>query len=159
MPSDPVSKLLAAYYSLKESLVEADSSAADNAAVYLGGLADSTEALALVNDSTKEKIAENLLDSISITTAQLVKASDLTGRRRSFSQLGSYMLALLQQTDYSASTVYIQECPMAFNDTETASWLSNAAEIVNPYLGKKHPKYSAGMLHCGELKDSIPSKP
>jgi hypothetical protein len=44
---------------------------------------------------------------------------------------------------------------MAFNDNETAFWLSNSREVVNPYLGKKHPKYASGMLHCGEVKDSI----
>jgi hypothetical protein len=52
----------------------------------------------------------------------------------------------------------LQECPMAFNDTETANWISNSSEIINPYLGNNHPKYKAGMLHCGELKDSITSK-
>jgi hypothetical protein len=44
---------------------------------------------------------------------------------------------------------------MAFNDNEAAYWLSNSREVVNPYLGKKHPKYSSGMLHCGEVKDSL----
>jgi hypothetical protein len=44
---------------------------------------------------------------------------------------------------------------MAFNDNETAFWLSDNREVVNPYLGKKHPKYASGMLHCGEVKDSL----
>lgn len=159
LPTDPSSQLLAAYYTLKQSLIDADSAGADNAAIRLSGLADSTDARTLVSDSAQGKQAESLLDSLSIASSQLVKSSDLTGKRRNFSQIGGFMLTLLKQTGYAASTVYIQECPMAFNDTETASWLSDASEIVNPYLGKKHPKYSAGMLHCGELKDSIPSKP
>ena len=44
---------------------------------------------------------------------------------------------------------------MAFDDTVPANWISNSSEIMNPYLGKKHPKYQAGMLNCGEIKDSI----
>ena len=47
---------------------------------------------------------------------------------------------------------------MAFGDDQAANWISNSTEIVNPYLGKRHPKYKAGMLHCGELKDSITAK-
>jgi hypothetical protein len=100
-----------------------------------------------------------MLDSIANVAAVIPTSSDLTARRRAFSKLGEHMLAMLNQTGYRASTVYVQQCPMAFNDTETASWLSDASEIVNPYLGKKHPKYSSGMLHCGELLDSIVIKP
>jgi hypothetical protein len=44
---------------------------------------------------------------------------------------------------------------MAFNDTETAQWLSKTEDIRNPYLGLHHPKYKSGMLECGEVKDSI----
>jgi hypothetical protein len=44
---------------------------------------------------------------------------------------------------------------MAFNDEEEANWLSNSSKVVNPYLGKHHPKYKAGMLHCGDVVDSV----
>jgi len=159
LPADPVSQLLGAYYQLKSTLVEADSVAADSAAGVLAGLADGMEVKSLVSDSTREVLASNLLDSISNASSGFANSADLASRRRVFSQLGAYMLALLKHTGYKASTVYVQECPMAFNDTETASWLSDASEIINPYLGKKHPKYSSGMLHCGDLKDSIPAKP
>ena len=159
LPGDPASQLLGAYYQLKSTLVEADSLAADSAALALAGLAKGIDVKALVADSSKAGMAASLIDSIVTASSGLATSSDLTARRRVFSQLGGYMLSLLNQTGYGASTVYVQECPMAFNDTETASWLSDASEIVNPYLGKKHPKYSAGMLHCGEVKDSIPAKP
>lgn len=62
---------------------------------------------------------------------------------------------LLQIVQYQGATVYQQMCPMAFNDNEAGYWLSDSREVVNPYLGKKHPKYSGGMVHCGEVKDSI----
>ena len=44
---------------------------------------------------------------------------------------------------------------MAFNDNEEAYWLSNTRSIVNPYLGKKHPRYAGGMVTCGSIADSI----
>ena len=34
----------------------------------------------------------------------------------------------------------------------------NTEEIINPYLGKNHPEFKSGMLHCGEVKDSIKAK-
>ena len=159
LPGDPTSQLLGAYYHLKSTLVEADSVAADSAAFALAGLANNTDVKALNVDTIKMKSARAMLDSIANVAAVIPTSSDLTARRRAFSKLGEHMLVMLNQTGYHASTVYVQQCPMAFNDTETASWLSDASEIVNPYLGKKHPKYSSGMLHCGELLDSIVIKP
>ncbi|MBS1925917.1 MAG: DUF3347 domain-containing protein [Bacteroidetes bacterium] len=66
--------------------------------------------------------------------------------------------AFFQSINYEGKKLYLQHCPMAFNDTEGADWLSSSDEIINPYLGKKHPKYKAGMLHCGEIKDSVLAK-
>jgi len=60
--------------------------------------------------------------------------------------------------NYEGATLYLQYCPMAFGDEKGANWISNSAEIVNPYLGKNHPIYKAAMLHCGELKDSLVRK-
>jgi hypothetical protein len=159
LPGDPTSQLLGTYYHLKSTLVEADSVAADSAAIAFAGLATKTDVKSLQADTTLLEQLRTMLDSMAMISSDIPRSPDLTARRRAFSLLGEHMLSFLNQTGYSASTVYVQECPMAFNDTETAYWLSDASEIINPYLGKKHPKYSAGMLHCGELKDSIPSKP
>ncbi len=63
--------------------------------------------------------------------------------------------SFLKTVNYEGPKLFLQNCPMAFNDTESANWISNSEEIVNPYLGKNHPKYKGGMLHCGEIKDTI----
>jgi hypothetical protein len=47
---------------------------------------------------------------------------------------------------------------MAFGEDHDANWISNTAEIINPYLGKKNPEFKATMIHCGETKDSIVAK-
>lgn len=159
LPDDAVSKMLSAYYAVKNTLVEADSVAADSAAGVLASLADGIDVRSIISDSSRIVVATSLLDSVVATAASLSTTVDLTARRRAFSRVGDHLLAFIRNIGYTASTVYVQECPMAFDDTGKASWLSNASAIVNPYLGKKHPKYSAGMLHCGELKDSIPHKP
>lgn len=159
LPGDPGSKLLGEYYHLKSALVEADSVAADSVSNVLSALATQTDVKSLNTDTGKAEPMRAMLDSIAHDASSISKSADLTARRRAFSKLGVHLLAFLNTSGYKASTVYIQQCPMAFNDTETASWLSDATEIVNPYLGKKHPKYSSGMLHCGELIDSIVIKP
>ena len=65
------------------------------------------------------------------------------------------MYNLVRTVRYNAEVVYYQHCPMAFNDQDEAYWLSNNNEVVNPYLGKSHPKYKASMLHCGDVSDSL----
>ena len=44
---------------------------------------------------------------------------------------------------------------MALGEDKSAYWISNSAEIVNPYLGKKHPIYHSAMINCGSVEDSI----
>jgi hypothetical protein len=76
-------------------------------------------------------------------------------KRRSFHSLSQNIFDLLRTIRFDAAKVYLQECPMAFNDTEAAIWLSNKTEIRNPYLGLHHPRYQSGMLNCGDVKDSL----
>jgi hypothetical protein len=84
---------------------------------------------------------------------------DMTAMRKYFSSLSDAMYpAFFQGVKYEGSPIYLQNCPMAFNDEIPANWISNSSEIDNPYMGKKHPVYKATMLHCGELLDSFISK-
>ena len=144
-----------AYYSLKDALIEADSAAADKSAAQLLALADSLKIEELHLDTTLSQTIETYRGNIAAETKGLIGETDLTQKRRAFSMISQNLLPLLKEVNYKAEPVYQQICPMAFNDDETAYWLSNSNEINNPYLGKKHPKYGAGMLHCGELGDSL----
>jgi hypothetical protein len=82
-------------------------------------------------------------------------SSNMEEKRRSFHSLSQNLFDLLRTIRFDAAKVYLQECPMAFNDTESAIWLSNKSEIRNPYLGLHHPRYQSGMLNCGDVKDSL----
>jgi hypothetical protein len=96
---------------------------------------------------------------IKLNASSLLMQTDLTEKRKDFSTITSLMYPSFFKTiGYEGPILYLQECPMAFYDTVAANWISNSPEIVNPYLGKNHPVYKGGMLHCGELKDSIISK-
>ena len=149
-----VTSALEAYYQLKNALVEADTIAANKASLELAMLTDSIK-LDGVTDSTLYKTVTNFIGAISSEAVALPQEENITEKRRSFSMITENLYPLLQSIQYDGGTVYHQMCPMAFNDTEAAYWLSNSSEVVNPYLGKRHPKYSSGMLHCGEVKDSL----
>jgi hypothetical protein len=79
----------------------------------------------------------------------------MEGKKREFQMISDAMYDLTNAVNYNARKIYRQRCPMAFNDEEEAYWLSNSNKVVNPYLGRKHPKYKAGMLECGEVTDSL----
>jgi len=149
-----ISAVLDAYFELKNALVEADTLAASNASLKLAALTDSisTEGIA---DSSLINTVQNLSGTISSEAIALPQEANITDKRRSFSMIGENLYPLLQAVKYQGGKLYQQMCPMAFNETEAAYWISNSREVINPYLGKKHPKYSAGMLHCGEVTDSI----
>ena len=146
--------LLNRYFALKDALVEWDAAAADNAAAALRVYADS-----LSKDSTVAPTIAQQLASIEAEAAGFLGDSSLTEKRRAFHMMSQQLLPMLKEASFRAQPVYQQICPMAFNEDETAFWLSNQREVVNPYLGKKHPKYASGMLHCGELGDSLAVKP
>lgn len=126
------------YNNLQNSFVETDSSAIR---LYATQLFEKMQA--------KSPSAAKQLSAI-------IDAKNIDAMRKAFSRFNDEMIA--SKAFGTASKTYVLQCPMAFNDTITASWLSDSRVINNPYLGKKHPKYKAGMLHCGEVVDSFEVK-
>lgn len=149
-----ITNMLASYYQLKDALVEYDTAAANKAATSLVTAADSVNTKE-ITDSALAITLQNFSGSIASEAKALAGEPDLVEKKRSFSMITENLYPILQAVQYNETVIYHQMCPMAFNDNEAAFWLSNNREVVNPYLGKKHPKYASGMLHCGEVKDSL----
>ena len=145
--------LLASYYSLSESFVNWDSvSVNTEAGVLLAGLdslriQDLDEAIHQKVALTRNQIRNDL------NALQLEK--NITQKRRAFNSLTNNLFELLKQAEYDEKKIYLQRCPMAFNDTEPGDWLSEADTIRNPYLGLHHPTYGSAMLNCGDNRSSI----
>ena len=99
-------------------------------------------------DSTRKGI---LLGSAGDIAAELngmlIEKGGLEARRTSFKMVSDQLYDLLQNTGLKGGTVYRQHCPMAFGD-RGAYWLSENAEILNPYFGDE-------MLHCGSVTDTL----
>jgi hypothetical protein len=150
-------KLLNAYISVKDALVDYDTTKANAAALVLEQAADSLKITEIKGDTTGtiQQVAKDFAGTIVGSCKGLVGETDLTKKKREFQMISEAMYNLVRTVKYDKQIIYHQSCPMAFNDEEEAAWISTSNKIVNPYLGSKHPKYKEGMLHCGEVKDSI----
>lgn len=142
--------MLDSYYKLKDALVESDTVKANKAAADLGILADSLNVNDIKGDSTADVIretADNFAGTISGSARGLAGEKDIEAKRKEFQMISDVLWSLTRTVRYDGGKVYYQHCPMAF-DNQGAYWLSNTAEIRNPYFGHK-------MLTCGSIEDSI----
>lgn len=150
-----VSETMQAYYGLSDALVAWDTAKVASQTSLLQQRLSALSLEDLKKDSLVYQSALPGLQSAKGNVSAIASAQSLEQKRRNFHTLSQNMYDLLRTVRYDDAKVYLQECPMAFNDEESANWLSNVAEIRNPYLGMHHPKYKSGMLECGEVKDSI----
>ena len=74
-------------------------------------------------------------------------ASEVGQQRQQFEFVSNLMIDLVRAFGSQEKPVYVQHCPMAFND-RGADWLAYEDQILNPYFGDQ-------MLRCGVVQDSI----
>jgi len=153
--NQPFNQFLTAYYSLKDALVEWDTAKASTQATALANLADKLPFAELKADSTLVLTAKNFAESISAESRSISLDTAIEEKRKSFYTLSESLYSLLNTVRYDQQVMYHIKCPMAFGDDKAAYWISNSADIVNPYLGKKHPRYHSAMVNCGNVEDSI----
>ena len=150
-----VQNMLDHYYALSEAFVNWDSAAVTS---HAGQLQQSFSNLALTElqkDSMIYETAASYKEPFNKSIATIAGTNNLEQKRLAFNSLSQNLYDLLRTVRYDNQKIYVQQCPMAFNDTETGTWLSKEEDIRNPYLGKHHPKYKAGMLECGEVKETL----
>jgi hypothetical protein len=152
-----VNTMVTNYLSLKDAFVEADTATVkQQAAAFITAL-NNIDTLELKKDTAMiiETVQASIND-VRSNAESLLKQTDITEMRKDFSSLTDMLYpAFFKAIAYEGPKLYLQNCPMAFNDEIPANWISNSKEVINPYLGKKHPKYKAGMLNCGDVKDTI----
>lgn len=141
--------LLHAYYSVKDALVASDTVKANKAALELAVASDSLRLSEIKGDTTGviQETAKTYTGTITGSANALAGEKDLEAKRKEFELLTDAVWTLSRTVQYSGEKVYMQFCPMAF-DNRGAAWLSNVPQIKNPYFGDK-------MLTCGSLRDSI----
>lgn len=147
--------LLENYYSVRNAFVEWDTASAAKAAAVLAASAEKVPFGELKGDTTIVSTARSFAESTASEANAIIAAAGIEEKRRAFYNLSESLYNLARTVKYDQAVVYHIKCPMAFNDNEEAFWISNQNKVENPYLGKKHPKYKAGMIECGEVADSL----
>jgi len=151
----PFNDMLNSYFDLKNALVDWDTAKASASANNLITLADQVPYDNLKADTTIIATAKNFSDNVIAEAKGVAGENTIEEKRRSFYTLSENLYNLIRTVHYDQQVIYHDKCPMAFNDTEEGYWISNTREIVNPYLGKKHPHYASGMIGCGSIEDSV----
>ena len=133
------------YLVLKDAFVATDPTAATTAATAFN------EALANIDMSLVEGDAHEYwmkkLDGLKKHSEKITKIGDIEKQRKQFQGVTKLMIPSLQAFGIEGRTIYIQHCPMAFNN-RGANWLSNEEQIRNPYFGDK-------MMKCGSVTGKI----
>jgi hypothetical protein len=148
-------EMMRAYYGLSEAFVNWDTAAIRERANRLAALADSLPLARLKADTAIILTAVNLAQSVTGEVAGLNGETGMEGKKREFYMISEMLYNLIRTVRYDGATIYHMECPNAFNDSSEAYWLSPSDQIINPYLGKKHPVYGDRMLSSGRVNDSI----
>jgi len=151
----PFNDMLNSYFDLKNALVNWDTAKASASANNLVTLAEQVPYDNLKADTTIVATAKSFSDNVVAEAKGVASENTIEEKRHSFYTLSENLYNLIRTVHYDQQVIYHDKCPMAFNDTEEGYWVSNTREIVNPYLGKKHPHYASGMIGCGSIEDSV----
>lgn len=114
------------YINVKDALVASDVKAATE------------NAMTLVESARQEGLSEEIINA-----AQAVAVEEALDNKRMHFETLSTLLIEVAKTKEMGDALFVQYCPMAF-DNKGASWLSTSKEIRNPYYGDK-------MLKCGRV--------
>ena len=150
-----VNKVLTSYYALTNDFVNWDSVAVSNHASDLKANLEAVNFDELKKDTIIHQTAITFIDASKGELETILQPADLTTKRHALNNLSDNMYNLLRTIHYDRSKIYLQECPMAFNDSDPGVWLSKTDAVQNPYLGLHHPKYKSGMVECGGPKDTL----
>ena len=151
----PFEHLLTTYYSLRDAFVEYDTAKINAVSKELAAEAGNIPVDDLKDSSGVVKItAKDGAATVENAGREIAMQADFTRKQRQFQTVSDAMYELVRTVKYDKQKIYHQHCPMAF-DNQGAYWISSSNEIVNPYMGKKHPKYRSAMLECGDIPDSL----
>ena len=133
-----------AYISLKDAFVATDATAAAQAAATMNQRLRQIDADLLTGEVYS--FWQQQKGALETHLENLIKSNDVEEQRQQFEFISALMIDLVRAFG-AEDTLYVQHCPMAFND-KGADWLAYEDQILNPYFGDK-------MLHCGTVQDSI----
>ncbi len=142
---EKVSGLLRAYIDLKDALVETDQKTSAERSSELISQLDEVDMKLLEGEAHEFWMdQEAALRGHGQKIAQL---NDVEKQREQFGFVTEAMINVVTAFGQTGDTVYVQHCPMAF-DNEGGDWMAFENQIRNPYFGDK-------MMKCGTVKKII----
>ena len=135
-----MAQLIDQYFELKKACVNNDHKAAKGIAVAMKGFVNNKIDISVLDNKyffAWSKQHANLDFSLS----EIIGGKTIENTRLNFQDLYTPMYKLLTSFGMGAETVYVQFCPMAF-DNNGAKWISEKEQVTNPYFGDK-------MMECG----------
>ena len=130
---EQATEILDHYLMVKDALVKTDGPSAGVEA----------EKLAKVVEGLEDEIA----NQIRFDAKKIAGTKDTGPQRDHFNTLSDNIYSLVKATGAKKGELYLQFCPMAFND-KGAYWVSAEKQVNNPYFGDQ-------MLHCGSVKEEL----
>ncbi len=155
-----VNEVVKAYLEIKDAFIDADTAKIKQKTNLFIQTLDKIDTVELKKDTASVfETVISALNDMKLNAQSILMQHSVLEMRKDFSSLTDVMFpTFFYAVGYEGPTLYLQNCPMAIDDSIPANWISNQFEIVNPYLGNNHPVYKSSMLHCGEVKDSIIAK-
>ncbi|PHI21216.1 efflux transporter periplasmic adaptor subunit [Lewinellaceae bacterium SD302] len=142
---EQLSLLVRAYLPLKDALVASDPGKVAVAAKELMLVFENADVKLLRDDAHLYWMEQR--SAIEAHAGQLARSTKIEEQRVQFGYLSSAMINSLKAFGVIGDTIYVQHCPMAFNN-EGADWLAAEEQINNPYFGD-------AMLKCGSITDEL----
>ncbi len=154
--NNSVEVAMKSYFDMSAAFVEADTAGVKTNSRKFIALMDSVNMDEIKKDTANiYAVALEYYNSIKLNAESILVQTDITEMRKDFWNVSENLYPYFKLINYEGENMYWQNCPMAFGDEKGANWISASKEIVNPYLGKKHPVYKGSMLKCGVVKDTI----
>ena len=133
------------YILLKDALVNTDAVKAAEAASALIKKLETVDIQLAEGEAHDFWMAQ--MKNIHAHAQKIETSRKIEVQRKEFDFLSQAMIQTLQAFGTGGHAYYIQYCPMAIDD-QGASWLSEEAQIRNPFFGDK-------MLKCGVVKGKV----
>lgn len=140
-----LSGVFTSYVSLKDAFVATNSAQVKEAAAKVQESLSKTDMMLLTGVAHNDWMTYS--GGLEASLKEIQASDDIEAQRTSFSKLSDNMYKSIKAYGLGGATAYYEFCPMAF-DNQGAYWLSEAAEIRNPYFGDK-------MLKCGSVEEKL----
>jgi len=140
-----LSGVFTSYVSLKDAFVATNSAQVKEAASKVQESLSKTDMKLLTGVAHNDWMIYS--GGIEASLKEIQASDDIEVQRNSFSKLSDNMYKSIKAYGLGGATAFYEFCPMAFNN-QGAYWLSDVAEIRNPYFGDK-------MLKCGSVEEKL----